>query len=303
MTCSISEGTLKQYNATYKLWWSFCLKHQIPVWDATTSHVLKFLTYVQTNKKLKYGSINSHKSALALILNTDLSNNILLKRYLKGVYRRNPPTRKYNSTWNPQPLLDYISNMAEPLDLKSLSQKLVTLLALTTAGRLQTISLIRISGIVESPQKIQIFISDRIKTSSLNKKQPCLQLPFFNEKPTLCVASALKKYIQLTNNIRKVEQDFLFLTAKAPHNLASKQTLSRWVKELLKKAGIDTSMFQAHSTRHSASSAALRQGLSLETICRTVGWSESSQTFGKFYNRPLIDDTAFAKSIINLTPL
>lgn len=45
-----------------------------------------------------------------------------------------------------------------------------------------------------------------------------------------------------------------------------------------------------------STSAAHRQGISLELICRTVGWSDRSATFAKFYNRPLSDKANFEKN-------
>ncbi|KAJ8969397.1 hypothetical protein NQ314_001796 [Rhamnusium bicolor] len=86
-----------------------------------------------------------------------------------------------------------------------------------------------------------------------------------------------------------------------PYRTAHKQTISRWTKEMLTIAGIDTAKFRPHSTRHSSSSAAQRQGISLETICRTAGWSERTSTFAKYYNKPLTSQkTEYAKAILSL---
>ncbi|KYB24806.1 hypothetical protein TcasGA2_TC032277 [Tribolium castaneum] len=63
-------------------------------------------------------------------------------------------------------------------------------------------------------------------------------------------------------------------------------------------AGINTSIFSAHSTRHASSSAALRKGISLDVIHKTAGWSEKSQTFAKTYNLPLAAENDFAKAIM-----
>ncbi|KAB0805144.1 hypothetical protein PPYR_02114 [Photinus pyralis] len=215
--------------------------------------------------------------------------------------RLRPSQPRYSNTWDPQLLLSYFEGLPKELSLRMLSQKLITLLALITGGRLQTLSLIRLSNISESQEEIQINITDPIKTSGLNKEQPTLHIPFYSEKPSLCVASTLKKYLATTKPLRAPNQDFLFVTTKRPHSTASKQTLSKWVKHALGSAGIDTSRFKPHSTRHSSSSAALRQGVSLESICRTVGWSEQTGTFAKFYNRPLGDKTAFANAILRLS--
>jgi hypothetical protein len=45
--------------------------------------------------------------------------------------------------------------------------------------RLQTLSLIRLENINQSPQGFEIWITDHIKTSRVGGEQPTLQVPFF----------------------------------------------------------------------------------------------------------------------------
>ena len=41
----------------------------------------------------------------------------------------------------------------------------------------------------------------------------------------------------------------LFLSYDRPHKPVSRDTISRWTKETLRRCGIDTKVFTAHSTR------------------------------------------------------
>nr|CAI5860450.1 unnamed protein product [Callosobruchus analis] len=133
----------------------------------------------------------------------------------------------YTATWDPTPLLTYIENLPSPLSLKTLSYKLTTLLALITGERLQTISLIRLSNIIQGSRETVINISDLTKTSRTGKAQPCLHIPIFPQSPLLCGATILKEYIKRTVPLRHPDNDFLFITHKIPHGRASKDTLSR----------------------------------------------------------------------------
>ncbi|KAJ8963559.1 hypothetical protein NQ317_009782 [Molorchus minor] len=171
-------------------------------------------------------------------------------------------------------------------------------MALVTGHRIQTLSLISIKNIIESESGLQIFIPDAIKTSGTGRTQPCMNIPFFHDNPRLCIASSLKQYLNYTKTIRDNKTDSLFLTYRKPYRRATKQTLSRWIKEALHAAGIDTSTFKPHSTRHAASSMALRQGVSIDVISRTVGWTKKSTCFARFYNRPLSTSHVFATSIM-----
>ena len=74
------------------------------------------------------------------------------------------------------------------------------------------------------------------------------------------------------------------------------------MKETLKKSGIDTNVFTAHSTRHASTSAANRNGIDINTIRKTAGWTDNSLTFVKFYNLPLSsNEYDFANAIYNCT--
>nr|CAH7764039.1 unnamed protein product [Callosobruchus chinensis] len=146
--------------------------------------------------------------------------------------------------------------------------------------------------------KIEINITDLIKTSGPKKCQPKIVLPYFRQRPNICVASTLKYYIDFTKTLRK-NNDQLLITTKKPHHPATPQTVSKWFKKGLTLGSVDTSVFKAHSTRHASTSAVFRGGLNIETIRRTAGWSDRSNVFLTFYNRPISDDSDFEKPLIN----
>lgn len=67
-------------------------------------------------------------------------------------------------------------------------------------------------------------------------------------------------------------------------------------QERFKKAGIDQK-FKGHSTRHSASSTALRAVTSIESIRKAAGLSDKSETLNIFYNNFLCNKEFFANYI------
>lgn len=85
-----------------------------------------------------------------------------------------------------------------------------------------------------------------------------------------------------------------------PYGPASPQTIGHWIKFLLSKAGIDTEQLSACSTRHAAVSAAFNKEIDIATIRRTAGWSAQSQTFMRFYNRPIqSSNDNFARAVLS----
>lgn len=284
---STSEKTQKQYNSALKKWWTFCLSQNLDPFSTDIPNIVKFLSQ-EFLSGVKYDTLNATRSAISLIMGPDIAEDHRVKRFFKGVYNIRPNQPKYALTWDPQIVLRYFSDQPnnEVLSLKDLSKKLLTLLAIITAHRMQTFSVIELDNIEIRAENVIIKIPKRIKTSGLNRHQPALVIPFFRENCKVCAASALVSYLEKTREIRKSEKR-LFISFKTPHKAVSSQTLSHWVCDSLSLAGIDTSVFSAHSTRHASTSAVSRQGISIDVIRRTAGWSKTSCTFARFYNREI----------------
>lgn len=113
-----------------------------------------------------YSTLNSQGAAIVLIFQINNSDKAILKGFLKGVYNQRPSRPKYQSTWDPQPVLEYLSGLYPLTDISpmQLTKKLVTLLALITGHlhrhRLQTFASIRIQNISRSPDKLEIKITE-----------------------------------------------------------------------------------------------------------------------------------------------
>ncbi|KAL0893421.1 hypothetical protein ABMA27_015006 [Loxostege sticticalis] len=290
MLSSISQNTKSQYSSSLKQWWEYCKRKNCNFYDVSLVSLLDFLTNCMKSGS-SYGTLNNHRSAISLISTNTIGQNDTIKRFFKGVFRLKPCFPRYNFTWNPNIVLNYVETLFpnESLSLQDLTKKLVILLALATGQRIQTLSLIRIQNVHTFTDKIVITITDMIKTSGIGRQQPTLNLPFFTQRPAICPASCLQTYIKTSEPRRMSNVSNLLLTCKKPYRAATAQTIRRWIKDILESSGVDTTIFNAHSTRHASTSAALRAGVSLDVIRRCAGWSEQSATFANFYNRPVID--------------
>ena len=110
----------------------------------------------------------------------------------------------------------------------------------------------------------------------------------FPEDDRLCVVKCLKHYEAVTMHHRNKEPGSpqpLFLSYIKPHGPVTSQRIAYWLKEILGKAGVDTSTFKAHSVRGASSTAASEKGVLIEDFLRTADWSSDS-TFQRFYYRP-----------------
>ncbi|KAI8437596.1 hypothetical protein MSG28_011870 [Choristoneura fumiferana] len=233
----------------------------------------------------------------------NIGSNAYVKRLLKGAYKLRPSLPKYSHTWDPQRLLDYIADWYPntSLTVEKITKKLVILLALCTAHRVQTLSLIKINKVSIGPTGVKIIITDIIKTSAAGRSQPILFLPYFREKPNICPATVLRDYIALTRDIRPENALNLLLTVKRPFKCATAQTIGRWIKQVMAESGVDVAAFGAHSTRHASTSAAAAAGVSVDTIRKTASWTNNSQAFAKFYHRQIIDEGSFARAVCHIS--
>ncbi|XP_063986037.1 uncharacterized protein LOC135167121 [Diachasmimorpha longicaudata] len=297
---SLSDSSIKQYDHALRKWWNFGVSNKLSVYNADTSTILKFLTS-EFERGASYGTLNTIRSAIALILGPDIGQNEIIKRFFKGLSKLRPSQPKYESTWDPKIVLDYFKDFSnEDLPLDVLSKKLVTLLALVTGQRMQTLALIDVRNIRIKNELVEIKIDSRIKTSKPGTKQPVLILPFFKENQNICPAKTLQKYLNISKDIRN-KSHALFISFKKPYHKVSTQTLSRWVKDTLQECGVDTEIFSAHSTRHASTSSAKKLGVGIDLIKKCAGWTENSSVFAKFYNRPIIQDPSlFAKTILRV---
>lgn len=248
-----------------------------------------------------YGTLNTLRSAISLINDSDLSKSLLLNRFFKGIFKLRPALPKYQSIWDVELVFKSIEAWGplEALNLRKLSFKLVMLLALGSAFRVQSLALIKLENIKEIRDGVEIIIDDLIKTSRPGAPPQYCFFPLFNERTTLCITRTILHYIQVTKDLRKnVER--LFISFQKPHRVVGSQTISRWLKTVLLEAGIGKT-YTAHSTRHASTSKALINGMDINKIKAAAGWSEGSQTFARFYNRPIKSQkSSFAEAVFSI---
>ena len=231
----------------------FCTSREVNPLCGTVTNGIEFLV-TQYKRGLTYSSLNTARCALSTVIllpnGITFGNHPLVTRLMKGVFESRPTLPRYNSIWNVSTVLDFIKTLGpnEELSLKNVTLKCVALVALLSEQRCQTIHALRISGMKETNGQIRFDIFTLLKTSKPGKHQEPLTFKPYTYDSQLCVVKCLQQYIKQTSELRN-GADQLWLSYQKPHNPASKDTVSRWIKEFLKKSGIDISSYGAHSTR------------------------------------------------------
>ena len=253
------------------------------------------LEFLYTLLNLSYSSLNTARSALSCIVMIDkipVGQHPVVCRFLKGAFEQKPPAHKYYGIWNVNQVLQFLKTFSPNrcLSLKELTCKLAMLLALVTIQRKQTLLQLDISSeyLKKSKDEYIFILSKHVKQSRPNYPVPPVIIPRYTPDEDICPLLCLEEYIERTKELRL--DNVLFISTIKPHKPVGAQTMSRWIKTILEWAGIDVTLFKPHSTRHAASTAALKASIPLDEILKKAGWS-SAKTFRRFYFRHVIDET------------
>lgn len=298
----LSKSTRNQYEHHLKALSNFCTTvNHFDFLNIPLNIGLHYLKSLHDEGK-SYSVINTARSAISQFVTIIDGNNrlfgehVMVKRFMMGIYKLKPPLPKYTSTWDVKPLLDYLRSISNDADLKSLSIKLVCLLALATGQRLQTLAALDLSLLTINSDKASFRIGEILKTSKPGKTQLTVHIHKFTTETLICPLECLQSYLHLTDKLRTDTK--LFISLQKPHKSITSQTLSRWVTWGLQHAGIHE-MFTPHSVRHASSSRAAGF-IPVGDILKTVGWTRES-TFASFYRRETnyYNGESFSEAVLN----
>ena len=299
-------GTTSNYQSSWRKWVSWCSEQQVVPITCHLNYVLDFLAYLY-DMKYEYSTINSHRSAISayheFVDNQSVGQHPKVCKLLTGVFNKNPPKPRYTFIWDVEQVLDYIKSLPGNTELSNrlLLLKLTMLLFLTSAGRCHEICYLDIPYMIRTSSSIKFYFSKITKSWKKGKAPPSLEIKGFPIDKGLCVVSCIEEYLIRSESWRTKGQCQLLLSHLKPHKEVQKSTISGWVKLVLKLAGIDISLFKAHSCRSGSTSKAKVMGLSMEAVLKRGQWSGKS-TWQKHYFNPIEDkEPCFESTILKCT--
>lgn len=125
-----------------------------------------------------------------------------------------------------------------------------------------------------------------LKQSRAGNYKFVINLKYYKENYLICPCLTLKQYLKNTEKIRG-ETKQLFISFQKPYLPVSTSTISRWIKTVMREAGIDVSVFKAHSTRAASSSSARDNDMNVDGIMEIAGWS-NSKIFRNYYDKVVL---------------
>lgn len=283
------DGTQIQYQSVAKKWFEFCDKNNCDVISTSLPLATSFLSDL-FHSGLSYSYINTARSVLSSLLYFDDSpipfgQLPIVKRFMKGVFEKRPALPRYSSIWNVNVVFAYIRKQKSVylLSLKELTHRLAFLLCLLSGQRCQTIYKLSLDNMSTEESRITFVITEKLKHTRVGTHQKPLEFLAYPIDRNLCIVTHLKEYLAKTTPLRNDEKQLL-ISCIRPHKAVSRDTISRWTKNFMIAAGIDTSMYKSHSTRAASTSALVAKQFDIKDIIGAAGWTKE-ETFHRFYNR------------------
>ena len=168
------------------------------------------------------------------------------------------------------------------------------LIALSSSDRAQTIHSMRIDNCVCTGRGIEFPIFSKLKTSKHLRRPKVVICPNWSD-PSLNVEKCVTDYMNRTLHRRwkafkehKIKPNQLFLSHKNKIGTpVARNTISRWLTEVMGRSGIDTTYFKGHSTRGASISKAKRRVANPHQIVRQGDWTRVT-TFEHHYEREIL---------------
>ena len=163
--------------------------------------------------------------------------------------------------------------------------RLTMLLCLTPGLRGQTIHKFDINYRQDLNDRYRI-VHEKLRQTKPGRHLDPIELLAFPEDKELCVVQHLREiYIHRTNPLSK-DHSQLLLSYVKPFRPVARDTVSRWVKQVLQSAGIEITKYSAHSCKAASTSNVKVKGLNIAEIMKSAGWPTAS-TFSRFYDKPV----------------
>jgi len=245
----ISPKSIETYKKALRIFNLYLKKHNLKIKDIKRQNILNFKNSL-IKSKLKNTTIS-----LYIIVVRKAFSWLTLEKYIKYDVSQNIKSLKISREHKKDALtVEQVKKVLKKIDTRCLRGKrdyALVLLAITTGLRIIEIQRANIQDIREIGGQAILFIQGKGKTD----RAAYVKL---SEK----TLKAIDKYLK----IRKIDGEALF----GSHSNFSKGermhvgSISRLIKTVLRKAGIDSDRLTAHSLRHTAATINLIAGGSLE---------------------------------------
>lgn len=226
-------------------------------------------------------------TAFALTGDFSVSHCKAITAFMKGVKRQDGTPIRYDTTWDPAPLLQVIESWPPSQDLSTvqLTNKLVTLLAMAIIGRGSDLAALSSETQVTEDGVLLTNVSV-LKQQHSGFVQLHMPIRFNRIRPKLCPVTTLRTYLDRVSPWRNSSRNsarFLILCNNEPHRPMGAQRIAKIIGAVMKLAGVPPK-YKPGSIRHAVSTAMIDAGIPVEEVVALGRWSGKA-IIQKFYIR------------------
>ncbi|CAG8582884.1 7892_t:CDS:10 [Gigaspora margarita] len=241
------------------------------VFGGPLENVIKFLSDMN-NQQRAFNTLASYRTAISKVHKHidgyPVGRHPEVAKFMIAIQKTNPPSPSLDEAIDILPSLDFIISLGsnDSMSMLDLSRKAAFLTALETLFE------------IINPKEVNISIAH-----GNNKHRTKKVFINFYEDQCLCPATMVLKLLERTQEWKNTTelQDHLFLTTAIPHHLASVDTISRWIKNILTKAD---STARAKDIRALSALLAQDAGADINTLLALENWSNHT-VYQRFYQR------------------
>ena len=298
------DSTARRYRYVMNPWFRYHSDNVDNIYNFSPGKCIDYLVYLFEKEKKTISCINAAFKtikSLCTAVGKPFSRQevALAKMVIQGMFLSVPVMSRIkprqSKIWDVQILFDFFENgpLNKDMPIRDLSGKLACMIMLATIKRAITLTALDLNQMTWSDQKtIAKFILTKLDkiinafTSPRNKEQ--LDAVFLKQLPVpdnkisekkLCPVRCLKVYLARTPHRASSK---LFITCTPPFKAATKQTICNWMRDIMAKAGINTTHYAPGSFRHASSSSAIEQKIPVFKILKRAGWRKQN-TFVNHY--------------------
>jgi len=262
-------NTEASYSSGWRIWSGWCSTKGVNPTNTSIEIVIEFLT-AQFHQGKQYSTLNSYRSCISgthmPVDGFQVGKHPLISRTMKGAFHLRPPQPRYNGRWDVSKVLQHLKSKGDiaALSLKDLTFRLVMLLALANADRASDLWALDVKFLSMTSEGAIFRLASLTKTARPDKPITSCYSPL--PDASLCPVRTLQQYLTRTVNWREsAGKSNLFLSLNKPHHPVTSATIARWLKQVLREAGVAEN-FSAHSTRATAVSVAFDKVYLFQTL-------------------------------------
>ena len=275
---------------------------------ATIQQITDFLVYLRREKLLSLSAVKGYCSALNSVFSLrgmDLAASREISMLMRSFAKSSSPQEIRPPEWDVTLVLRSLTKAPyEPLrqaSLREVTLKASFLLALASAKRIGELH--GISHAVRHSRGwnsmtfsfMPDFVAKTQDPSVFDTRFESFTVPSLRDftdgdqdEMLLCPVRAVREYLRRTESSRP-ELSRLLLSTGRKRKEVSKNTISFWIRETIRKAYVSSgedipARIRAHETRSIAPSAAFKRNFAVGQVMRAGVWSRQT-TFTSFYLR------------------